>query len=107
MLPFPKLKGSLVERKQKLSAGKRKWEVGKDGRKNDKGSWVYKSAKTACRYDTKGKAKAAKESTSTVKLALPKVVSSSKGKACAIPSIMDAKGDNGRVKSKLVSEGLC
>ena len=108
MLPFPKLKGSLVERKQKLSAGKRKWEVGKDGRKNDKkGSWACKGAKTACRYDTKGKDKAGRESASTVKLALPKVVPSSKGKTCTMTSIMDAKGDNVRVKSKLVGEGLC
>ena len=107
-IPIPKLKGSFVERKQKLSAGKRKWEVSKDGRKNDKkGSWACKGAKTACRYDTKGKDKAARESTSAVKLAPPKLVPSLKGRTCTMTSIMDAKGDNVRVRSKLDSEGLC
>lgn len=86
--PSLKLKGSWFAKEQK------------------KGSLVYKNAKARCSHGSQGRDTPAKGSSSAVKLAIPMVASSLKGRKCAVSSALVAEGDGNRVKSKLFNEGL-
>lgn len=84
--PSLKLKGSWFAKEQK------------------KGSLVYKNAKAS--HGSQGRDTPAKGSSSAVKLAIPMVAPSLKGRKCAVSSALVAEGDGNRVKSKLFNEGL-